>query len=145
MAILRPPKKAWTDISTEYVPPDEGEQPARIVEVTSGKTKKNNLEQLTIKCEIDNPGHDDHGKPVFDFIVLETNKGGDNDVGYGKVKQYVEAILGEEVANDPEFELDTDDFLNGEVVIQIKHRSYTPEGETDARTNAEIKRVFPRG
>lgn len=137
------PTKSWTDISTEFQSLPAGEYHFKIVEIEEGETKKNSLPQVQIKSEI--LSGELAGRSIVDFIVLATNKGGDNDVGFGKLKQYAIAVHGEDVVEDPDFELNTDDLINGEFLGQVKARRFKKEGEDEFTESSELKRVLPLG
>lgn len=135
----------FSQISTSFDPLPVGEYRASITTIKDGETNKNKLPQLTF--ELDVTEGEFVGRKLFDFVVLKQNDGKANKIGLGRVKAYAEAILGAEAANGGA--IDTDDLINGEVLLVVSLRTYTKKNEdgSDAGQNTtnEIKKVLAVG
>lgn len=128
----------FTKISTEYVPPVAGDYPMVIEDIEEGKTNSG-LPQLVFTNKITGGGEYD-GRTIKDFVVLQTKQGKVNEIGYGRVKAYAEAILGKESANGGE--LNTEDLKGGAFTGVLKDDSYEKEGET--KKTVRLVKILPQ-
>ena len=134
----------FSKISTEFTPLPDGIYTCTIEDITEEKTKQNQLPMLKFELSVSDPNHPDYeDRKLFDNIVLRTNKGKPNQIGLGQLKAYAIATLGEEAANGGE--IDTDAMKGSQVGVEVKTRSYKPEGEDEPRLVNEIKKIHPVG
>lgn len=129
----------FSQISSSFENLPEGEHRAQIEEIEETTTKENSLPALNFRLKVTEG--EAEGKLGFDFVTLKKKDGKRNDIGYGRVKAYAEAILGEEKANDPSG-IDTDELKGGTCIIVVKHESYTTKDNTQG-TRAKIAKVLP--
>ena len=130
-----------TEVSTDFEVLPEGDYVVTIKDVVEGKTKKNQLPQVIVQMQVTDGNSEFNGKPISDFITLKQNDGKKNEIGLKQLKRYFEAVLGKEAANTTA--PDTDLLKDKQVRIMVSVNKYTPEGETEERTNNKIKRIFP--
>lgn len=138
----------FTKISSSFQALEDGEYQCNVSTIEQVETRENKLPMLKITLSVMDPNHPDkENHPLFDNIVLVTNKGQPNRIGLGQLKAYAEAILGVDAANSPEG-IDTDELKNGTILAVVKQRSYnkknadgTDSGEQQV-TN-EIVKVLP--
>lgn len=133
-----------------FDPLPEGVYRARVEKVVE-KPSSTNKPMVEIEMVVtDSPADQQHiGKKIFDRIVLQKNDGSPSDIGFGQLKAYAVATVGEERANSAEG-LDTDEWINGEVLVELAQRSYKrkvknaagQDEEKDAIGN-EVKRILP--
>lgn len=140
----------WSSVEAYagFEPLPAGTYRAKVEKFSLGKTNAGDKDMFTVEAEITDSPDDPTlvGRKIFDRIVLQTDKGQPNKVGHSQVKSYAIATLGEERANG---DFDTDEFLNGEVMIELSQRTYASPTEKDATGKAvqklsnEVKRVLP--
>lgn len=128
----------FTKISTEYVPPVAGDYQMVVEDIEEGKTNSG-LPQLVFTNKI--VGGEYEGRTIKDFVVLQQKNGKVNDIGYGRVKAYAEAILGKEAANGGE--LNTEDLKGGAFTGVLKDDSYEKDGET--KKTVRLNKILPQG
>lgn len=73
------------------------------------------------------------GRKIRDFIHIHTKDGELNEYGLINLKRYAEATVGEERANDEDF--DTDEMLNSQFVAEVYIDEY------QGRKNNKIKNI----
>ena len=81
------------------------------------------------------------GRKLMDFIEYHKKDGEINPIGQIQLKRYFEAVVGEERANEDD--LDTDELLDGDVLVELKISSYTKDGKE--KKNNKITSVSPLG
>lgn len=116
------------DVSTQFIPAPPGEYQCKVERVEDKSS--NGRPAFQIMSVIDEPGNEEHGKPIFDYISLTTKNGDDNKLGRAQLKGYVEAILGEDRANQVPLDLDTDELLGGRFLGDVIINSYEKDGKT---------------
>ena len=131
----------FSKISSSFESLPAGSYRARIDDITEGETKENKIPQITFKLVVTEG--DMENRVITDFVTLKTKEGKRNDIGYGRVKAYAEAIMGEEYANSGE--LDTDDLKGGTVEIVVAERTYEAKDGSGQKTSSDIKKVLPVG
>lgn len=108
------------DVSTDFTPAEPGTY-ALLIEEIEDKTEQGR-EAYNIILTIDEPGTDEHGKKIWDYISLSKKDKSPNQAGKAQLKRYFEAVFGDETVADPSFDYDTDELLKqrvmGEVVIE---------------------------
>ncbi len=108
------------DISTERKVHDEALYPGTIKRVEYGKAKSGAM-MFTVTSEVQYPD-EPIGTDIDDYFVTVDKEGKKNEPGLRNLKKMVEALLGEERANDPDF--DTDELVNVSFQAYVKIDSF---------------------
>lgn len=128
-----------SDVSTTIVPMEEGTYSATISEVEVGKSKSK-LDMVTITYKIQD--HDQYkGRELRDYFVLETKEHEPNESGLRNLKRLIVATLGEDRANDEDF--DTDELQGQQVTLVVKQDSYEDKDSGEEVVNNKVKKVLP--
>lgn len=130
----------WSKMSDQFENLPDGDYIVHIDDVVEDNTKESNLPQVQVKMTVQ--GGDKDGKKITDFVVLKTNKGDRNDIGFGRVRAYYEAIYGE-VQDGAE--IDTDDLKGNNVQIVVKLETYKDKNTKEEKQTSRIKKVLPVG
>lgn len=131
----------FSKISTDFEPVPTDTYRVKVTKIEAKETQENKLPSLNIELEI--ISGDFSGRKLFDFVTLKQKDGKRNDVGYGRVRAYTIAILGEEAGAAGA--IDTDALLNGscDAVVTIETYTKKPEkGGGEGRQN-RISKVLP--
>lgn len=114
----------FSAISSNIGPLVAGPYVCKVKSIANSKVGTPEKDQIQFVLEVDDPQHAEaNGREVYDNVVLQKNDGQPNKMAYGKIKQYAEAILGEEAANNPTG-YDTDEFVGSQVLASITLESY---------------------
>jgi hypothetical protein len=94
----------------------------------------------TITLVVDDPEHVDfNNQKLWDRIYMNKKDGSVNPMSLGKIKQYAEAILGEDEANGDN--IDTDDFVDSYVIATVEVEPWTNEEKGTSGESNRVKRV----
>lgn len=131
----------FSTISTDFEPLPNDSYRVKLLQITQGETKENKLPSLNIELEVTEGNF--AGRKLFDFVTLKQKDGKRNDIGYGRVKAYAVAILGEEEGNAGS--IDTDALHGGmcEVVVEINVYDKPAEKGGGQGKNNKIVKVLP--
>lgn len=132
----------WTAISKEFEDLPEGDYNVVIDEIVEGTTKENQLPSLEFKLLVTDG--EKEGRRKSDFVTLLQKDGKRNDIGYGRVRAYYEAVHGEGTLADGE-EMDTDSLLKGSCTIVIKHKADTGPKAEPGKMRANVAKILPLG
>jgi hypothetical protein len=125
------------DVSTKVVPMEEGTYSAVIDEVELTKSKSK-LDMVVVTYKI--VDHEIYAKrEIKDYFVLETKEHEPNESGLRNLKRLIVATVGEDRANDEEF--DTDELEGQQVTLVVKQESYEADGEEGVSNR--VKKVLP--
>lgn len=133
----------FTKISTDFEPLAEGNYNFLLEEIEAGKTQDGTKDQLIFKSKV--IGGEQDGKVYQDYLTLQTNKGGVNNVSLSRIKAYAEAILGKETANNPSG-IDTDLLKSGSFHGIIKPESYEKtkaDGSKETKETTKLVKILP--
>jgi hypothetical protein len=137
------------DISTAYRIADERTYRVKIDKIEQTKTKKDKLAMLVVTTVIQDDDDAVRGIQMNTYCVLEKSAekgGGRNEAGLRTFKKIVEQTLGEDAANDPDF--DTDELVGWEGEALVKVEDYEDPTEPDPeRKNKQrnyVARYFPK-
>lgn len=130
-------KANFAGISTEFVDLNEGDYRVKINEIESGNTKENNLPQLIFKLEVISGPQE--GKKINDFVTLVQKDSKINEIGYGRVKAYAIACLGEEAGSGEE--IDTDQLRGGTCLIVVQKK--TRKDKPNDPPRSQVTKVLP--
>lgn len=124
------------DVSTKYIPIPDGDYEMIVKEITYSKDGSEvkddpNFDLVTIKSVVDEVGHPEYGKPVYDRINFKKKDGGENRWAKTQCKKYFEAIQGEERANSDD--IDYDELINGRFRGFIKIEEYDDKNKPDGK------------
>jgi hypothetical protein len=99
------------DVQTELEAIPAGNYPVVVAQMTEGVSKSSNQPMLTAKLRIE--GGDFDGRMLFDHFSLQTQ-------ALWKLKRFMGALgFGEEVLEDPAYELEPEDFVGMEVTASV--------------------------
>ena len=131
----------FSKISTDFEPVPADVYRSKIVKIESVETKENKLPALNIELEI--MAGDFAGRKLFDFVTLKQKDGKRNDVGYGRIKAYAIAILGEEAANSGA--IDTDALVGGscDCVVEVEKYAKKAEKGGGEGTRNKVAKILP--
>lgn len=125
------------DISTAYEVMPEGMYPALLKKVTEDISKSSKIPMLVVEFSITEG--DFKGRPMTQYYMLKDKDGQPSKPGLSNFKRLIENTLGEDRANDPDF--DTDELLDQEVELFVKQESYKNDAGEDVPSN-KIKKVL---
>lgn len=129
------------DIKTDFPTIEPGEYRARIEKPEMGESRSKSP-MLTLKYKIQDGEY--KGQVVFQRITFLKRDKTPNEAALRELKRVVEALLGEDRANDPAF--DTDELNGLDCTIVVEQRSWVQdEGTPNEKRGvaAEIQRVLP--
>lgn len=129
------------DVSTKFEPIEPGDYDF-VIESVEDKTQ-NGREAYQVVSTVDEPGTDEHGKKVFDFISLTKRDGTPNNAGMAQLKRYFEAVFGEDTVADPSFDYDTDELVKQRFHAEVVIESWEKDGKS-GKSN-RFKMVMPVG
>ena len=130
------------DIKTTFDPLPEGQYPATIKSIEH-KPAKSGKPMIVLTFELTAEAGDNKGRQLFENITLVTDTGERNEAGLRSLKRITENLLGEERANDPDF--DTDELLSLPCVLFVKQESRKdPDDESKQIIGNKIKKVLPQ-
>lgn len=129
----------FTKISTEFESLPEGDYNVVVDDIEEGESGDNKLPQLVFMLEVTDGDY--AGRKIRDYVTLKTNKGARNDIGYGRVKAYAQAILGDDAGNGEN--IDTDDLKKGSCTIVVKEETYKDKkAGGEEKKASRIKKVL---
>ena len=107
----------FSEISMDFEPLPNGSYRVKILDIKEGETKENKLPSLSFELEVTEGEF--AGRKLFDFVTLQQKDGAINKIGYGRVRAFAQAVLGEEAAAGSS--IDTDELKGNicEVVVEI--------------------------
>lgn len=116
----------------------------RVEEVAFDAEARNPFHTITLV--VDDPDHADfNNQKIWDRIYMNKKDGSVNKMSLGRIKEYAIAILGEDNSNGDN--INTDDFVNGEVILTVEVEPYeTIDPITKVKKSGEsnrVKRVSP--
>ena len=123
------------DVSMTIQAMPEEEYEIKIDKITSGKSK-NNSDMLTIESVVTDGDY--KGRRLYDYITFTQKNGEPNEAGLRRLKRLIAGTLGEDRANDPDF--DTDELLNVMLKAYIIQEESEYQGETTIQNR--IKRYI---
>lgn len=129
----------FTKISTEFEQLPDGEYIVVVDDIEEGESSENKLPQLNIALEVTEGEYE--GRKITDFVTLRTTKGKRNDIGFGRIKAYQEAIHG--LGSADSGDIDTDELKKGTVLIVVKQEPYVDKKTKETKVGARIKKVLP--
>lgn len=133
-------KANFSEISSSYEAlPQDTPFKVTIDKVEAGKTKQAQLDQLVFELTVMEPA-EFVGRKIFDFVTLEKKDHTPNNIGYGRVKAYTEAVLGDDAANGEE--IDTDALVGNACTVILKNRQYEQNGEQ--KVASDVAKVLPQ-
>lgn len=134
------------DVSTQYQPIEPATYEVEVVECTE-TVKEDDRVYYTIKAEIKGVFEDgvstasDYDKrKITDFIHIHTRDGEINEVGLIQLKRWAEATVGEDRANDDDF--DTDEMIGQRCMADIIVTTIN-QGPRKGEPTNEIRLVHP--
>lgn len=108
------------DVNTSFDPAEPGDYDL-LIEDVEDKTQ-GGREAYNFVLTIDEPGTDEHGKKIWDYVSLTKKDGSPNKAGMAQLKRYFEAVFGAETVAEEGFDYDTDELkkqrVHGEVTIE---------------------------
>jgi hypothetical protein len=128
----------FSGISTSFEAIPDDTYRVKIGEIEEKTTKESQLPALNFSLEVTEGPF--AGRVVFDFVTLKTKQGTRNDIGYGRVKAYAEAILGKDAANGGG--IDTDELKGGTCEVVITKESFKRNGSNTEEFSNKVKKVL---
>lgn len=126
-----------TTVSTKNEPYPEGEYSVTIKESEVRKQGK----EIIFKHRIDAP-EKFQGREIWDFVNLKQNDGKRNEIGWKRVKKYLEVCFGEG-SEQAELTPPNTDLCNAQrCKLYVVINSYTDEQTKEEKTNNKISRVM---
>ena len=127
-------EKDFSQVTIGFEPLPDGDYLATIDSIKEDKTKESQLDEVIFELTI--TGNEEYnGRKLFDYCVLKTKKGEDNNAGWGRVKEYAIAALGEERANAKN--LNTDEMIGSTVTLVVKQESYPKKDKVTNQLTGE--------
>ncbi len=131
-------------VSTKDRVAPEGKYELLISEIEDTKSKAKKSKMLVVTTQITDNDEDVAGIQMRTYCVYEDAKGEAMEGGLRRMKKIVEQTLGEEAANDPEFDTDELKGWRGEGLVGIEE--YEDENEPDPEKKTKqrnyVKRYF---
>lgn len=135
----------WDNISTEFEPLPDDVYVGTIEEIEE-TTDDNKGEVLIYKLRVisgETTGDKLKERVQRDYVYLKTKEGKKNEIGWGRVKAYHEAIHGELQKTGQEVELDTANQKGQNVAFVVKSNTYKDKKDGDKeKTSSKVTRVF---
>ena len=122
------------DISMKVTPITPGAHRARIAAAEMGKSK-NNVPMVTLTYEITEGEF--KGRKLSDYFTTQTKTGEPNEAGLRGLKRIIAATLGEDRANDDDF--DTDELVGADVDVVVKQETYKDPDDPTAEETIQNK------
>lgn len=128
----------FSGISTSFEALPDNTYRLKILNIEEKETAVSKLPALNFSLEVTEGEFT--GRRLFDFVTLKNKDGKRNDIGYGRVKAYAEAVLGKEAANGGA--IDTDELKGGTCEAVVVRESYKrSEGASEEFSN-KVKKVL---
>lgn len=130
----------WSKMSDQFENLPDGDYDVEIDSIEEDVTKESKLPQAVVKMTVFQGDAKD--KKVTDFVVLQTREGKRNDMGFGRMRAYHEAILKQPLADGEE--VDTDQLVKGRCTIIVRQEAAKKKpGDTEEKIYSKIKKVIP--
>lgn len=127
----------FADVKSGFSLLPDGDYRCRVESTTFDESGSNPFH--TFVLVVDDPSQTQYnGQKLWHRVYMNKKDGSTNPVALGQIKQYGEAILGEEDAQGDS--LDTDDFVDGLVIATVKIRDYETSTGATGQSN-DIKRI----
>lgn len=130
------------DVSTTYEPIDPDTYEMKVAGVEEKQlSKKPERWMYTVKSQVDMPGTDHHGKPVYTRITIHKKDGDVNEIALAELKRFFEVTVGEDRANADD--ADTDELLQQRFLGEVIIRHWEDEATGREGDSNEFKAIAP--
>lgn len=140
--------RALSTVSTKERVAPETKYDLEIIDIEDTKSKKTKNKMFVVVTQINDRDDEDVNKiQMRTYCVYENADGTPNEGGLRRLKKIVEQTLGEDAANDPNFDTDELKGWKGEGMVGIEdyEDAEEPDPEKKQKQRNYVKRYFPNG